>query len=163
MDELLKIADFGPDPIDNEELSNENLLKNKENGSVEPKVALFPAMEKHGHVLGIDREAIMQRVMRSINHIPLDSPKQSKSDLTIAESQQQREIDFKKYLHEQRVLRAKLAKERCKTVDPTVDMDALRKRKAASSNKETDEASDEMWENDDYFEDNETYENTTRP
>ena len=157
MNELLKVADFGPDPID-----NHHLLQNGEDRSVKPRVILFPSMEKKGHVLGIDREAIMQRVLRSMNHIPPDCLKQPKSDFTIAESQQ-REIDFKKYLHDQRVLKLKLAKERCKTVDPTVDMDALRQRTEKSSNEEIDEASDEIWENDDYFEDNEIYESTRRP
>ena len=157
VDELLKVADFGPDPVDNELSSKERLSQNSEN-SVKSKVKLFPAMEKHGNVLGIDREAIIRRVLRSMNHIPANSPKQPNSDMTVADSQQKREIDFKKYLHEQRVLKAKLVKERCKAVDPTVDMDALRRRNAIISNEELDETSDEVLVIDDHFDDSETHE-----
>ena len=145
--ELLKIADFGPDPIETEI----NFHGSDEKQVKSTKPIPFTTMELSCKVFGIDRDAIIQRVLRAKNNIPAESKKETNSDLTVVEEQQQREIYFKKYLHSQRILRAKLIKERNKMVDPTVDMDALRKGKARGH--EEYDAHEESWDEDDYFED----------
>jgi len=100
VEDLLKIADYGEDD------------SNSENSSDLPPVVEeqqpFVNLVKSSDVLGINREAIMNQVLQSMNQKPKATQKPAQS---MAETFQ-REIDFKKYLHLMKISQAKRNEER---------------------------------------------------
>ncbi|XP_046441605.1 uncharacterized protein LOC124192403 [Daphnia pulex] len=97
VEDLLKIADFGPD-YNPDRTSRPSTIPGSEETPKE--------LNKISDVLGIDRNAIMNQVLRSMNHIPKSTPVEQDSSRNLVDSQ--RQVDFKKYLHEQEVLKMKM-------------------------------------------------------
>jgi len=103
VEELLKMADFGED--------DPNELKTVEVEEKQP----FADLVKSSKVLAIDREAIMNQLLQSINHQPKPVVKSSQS---LADSFQ-RDIDFKKYLRSLKIVETKRKEERrCRENSP---------------------------------------------
>ncbi|XP_057364635.1 uncharacterized protein LOC130685356 [Daphnia carinata] len=140
VEDLLKIADFGPDHISHLTSVGETFVStNRNETKTKEKLA------KSCNVLGVDRNAIINQVSRSINHVPkVTSVKHQATNSYSFDSQ--RRVDFKKYLRDQEILKARMEKRQLRSMTENIDLASLARN---TSNPFIDDVSEE----DDYVED----------
>lgn len=149
VEDLLKFADFGPDHISPHPTSvgetfsstNRNEMKTNEK------------LAKSSNVLGIDRNAIISQVSRSMNHVPKVTSVEHQTTNSYSFDNQRR-VDFKKYLRDQEILKAKMEKKHLRSMVENIDLASLAKNTGNNF-------IDDVFEEDDYVED-ETYDECSK-
>jgi len=104
VEELLARADYGPD--------YEPMASKKLPTSLEPLQPVDEDVYTSTNVLGLDRDAIINQVLRSMNRAakeaaPVGDAESSSSVSSVAAADKERRVDFRKYLQRRRIERAK--------------------------------------------------------